>query len=220
MTSTTFGCTLEQNIELEFPDHIEGVDIELGLQRVLGNKSWYVSMLRKFVEIHAGTAEEIRQALLSDHRGTALRLAHTVKSIVGNIGSAVVQQDAAELEKLLSMPGSDTEISGALDRFEKSFCILVAELKSKVPPAKPLRVVEVNQQALKLLCGKLADLLKDNDSEAVTLIESNEEILKSAFGSDYTGIRSAISEFNFDCARTDLLRALLNAGVDIKDSRC
>jgi HPt (histidine-containing phosphotransfer) domain-containing protein len=220
MTSTTSNGTLAQKIELEFPAHIEGVDVELGLQRVLGNKSWYISMLRKFVEIHASTTEGIRQALLSDNRETALRLAHTVKSIVGNIGSAVVQQDAAELEKLLSMPGSDTEISAALDRFEKSLDLLVAELKSKVPPEKPLQVVEVNQQALTLLCEKLADLLKDNDSEAVTLIESNKEILKSAFASEYTGIRSAISDFNFDCARTDLLRALLNAGIHIKDSGC
>jgi hypothetical protein len=107
-----------------------------------------------------------------------------------------------------------------LDRFEKSLDLLVAELKSKVPPEKPLQVVEVNQQALTLLCEKLADLLKDNDSEAVTLIESNKEILKSAFASEYTGIRSAISDFNFDCARTDLLRALLNAGIHIKDSGC
>ena len=197
------------------PDALEGVDIETGLQRVLGNKSWYLSLLRKFVELHADTAGEIRQALAAGDRETAFRLAHTIKGVTDNIGAAAVHVAAAVLEKFLGSPTADAAVFSALDSFEKSLVSLVTELRAKVPPETLQQMVVLDLQALVPLCEKLACLLREDDSEAVSLLEANEAAFKAAFTSEYQGLRALITEYSFEKAYALLVDAVATAGLRV-----
>ncbi|MDD2711908.1 MAG: response regulator, partial [Simplicispira sp.] len=84
----SMGRALPQHVvyqaDIELPV-IEGLDQEAGLRRVLGKKSLYLSMLRKFVTGQASVLEDVKAALNEGDWMTAERLAHTLKSVAGNI---------------------------------------------------------------------------------------------------------------------------------------
>src|SRR6185369_15045052 len=82
----------------KLPEGIEGLDTTLGLSRMMGKKSLYLAMLRRYLAGQRSVALEMRQALASGDRPTAERLAHTTKAVSGNIGATLVQDRAAALE--------------------------------------------------------------------------------------------------------------------------
>ena len=82
----------------ELPEGIEGLDTTLGLSRMMGKKSLYIAMLRRYLAGQRSVALEMRQALAAGDRPTAERIAHTTKAVSGNIGATLVQDRAAVLE--------------------------------------------------------------------------------------------------------------------------
>ena len=79
-------------------ERIAGLDTALGLSRMLGKKSLYLAMLRRYVAGQAHVVRDIREAWRSGDKATAERLAHTTKAVSGNIGATLVQDRAAALE--------------------------------------------------------------------------------------------------------------------------
>ncbi len=84
----------------EVPE-IEGVDIKDGLKRVGGNTRLYRDLLMKFAAKHSDAGLQISDALHMGDRGTAERIAHTVKGVAGNMGIKPVQFSAEKLEKAI-----------------------------------------------------------------------------------------------------------------------
>ena len=102
----------------ELPEGIPGLDTKLGLSRMLGKKSLYVAMLRRYVAGQGTVAAEIRQALAAGDRPTAERLAHTTKAVSGTIGATLVQDRAAELESALRDSGRAEDVDQQVDQLE------------------------------------------------------------------------------------------------------
>src|SRR4029453_8528407 len=80
---------------------IAGLDTKDGLSRVGGNSVLYMKLLRQFIEQHALTVEQVTDALAKGDTALAERLAHTLKGVAGNVGSAQVQSAAGALEKAI-----------------------------------------------------------------------------------------------------------------------
>ncbi|HXE49296.1 MAG TPA: response regulator, partial [Ramlibacter sp.] len=85
-------------LESDLPVGIPGLDTALGLGRMMGKKTLYLAMLRRYAAGQRSVGIEIRQALAAGDRSTAERLAHTTKGVSGNIGATLVQDRAAALE--------------------------------------------------------------------------------------------------------------------------
>ena len=68
----------------ELPEGIPGLDTTLGLSRMMGKKSLYLAMLRRYLAGQRSVSAEMRQALAAGDRLTAERLAHTTKAVSGN----------------------------------------------------------------------------------------------------------------------------------------
>ncbi|MDR2187070.1 MAG: PAS domain S-box protein [Azonexus sp.] len=78
---------------------ISGLNVEEGLNRVLGKHKLYLSILRKFADSQAEQLEQLQQAMESGHLAEAERFAHTIKSVCGNVGAApALCEHAARLE--------------------------------------------------------------------------------------------------------------------------
>ncbi|MFM7192756.1 MAG: response regulator, partial [Microcystaceae cyanobacterium] len=77
---------------------IPQLDTQDGLRRVLGKKTLYLSMLRKFLASQSSFQSQITAALETGDHQTAERLAHTLKGVAGNIGANAVQEAARQLE--------------------------------------------------------------------------------------------------------------------------
>jgi signal transduction histidine kinase/DNA-binding response OmpR family regulator/HPt (histidine-containing phosphotransfer) domain-containing protein len=87
--------------ELAFLPEIEGLDSFNALRRVLGKKTLYESMLRKFITGQKSVVAEIAGALQENAWEDAERLAHTLKGVAGNIGATAVVSIATQLESAL-----------------------------------------------------------------------------------------------------------------------
>ncbi len=78
---------------------VAGLNVELGLQHVLGNQELYLSILRKYASNYKDAARTILTALSDGDYETAERLAHTLKGVSGSIGAEAMQKTAALLEQ-------------------------------------------------------------------------------------------------------------------------
>jgi two-component system sensor histidine kinase/response regulator len=68
---------------------------------MMGKKTLYLAMLRRYVDGQKKVVADIRQALACGDAATAERLAHTTKAVSANVGATLVQERAAELEAAL-----------------------------------------------------------------------------------------------------------------------
>jgi polar amino acid transport system substrate-binding protein len=91
---------------------LPGVDTHDGVKRLGGNVTSYIKLLKKFAENQAGAISEMTQALQSGDRELAIRLAHTLKGVSGNIGAAKLQQLALDIET--SIKNESDENAGPL----------------------------------------------------------------------------------------------------------
>lgn len=76
---------------------VPGLDAATGLRRAMGRDALYRSLLQRFVQGQAGAVEAVRVALQQADGDTAVRLAHSLKGVAGQVGAAGVQGDAAAL---------------------------------------------------------------------------------------------------------------------------
>jgi len=75
-----------------------GISIQNGLRRVGGNEELYIKILHKFADEYPDTTDQIVKALQADDQELAMRTAHSIKGVAGNIGAEELQAAAAEVE--------------------------------------------------------------------------------------------------------------------------
>lgn len=98
--TTVTPATDEIAIEIDLPA-IEGLDIDKGMNRVIGNRSLYLKTAGKFVKNYRSAGADIRALLASNDNEAAVRLAHSLKGVAGLIGADKVQKLSENLEKAL-----------------------------------------------------------------------------------------------------------------------
>jgi len=114
----------------ELPTHVAGLDTALGLSRMLGKKSLYVAMLRRYVAGQEHVVREIRDAWRAGDAGTAERLAHTTKAVSGNIGATLVQERATALEAALRQGADAEQVEQLVGALEAPLWDLLAALRA------------------------------------------------------------------------------------------
>src|SRR6185369_159109 len=106
-------------------DGIEGLDTALGLSRMMGKKSLYAAMLRRYVAGQQQVVAEMRQALATGDAVTAERIAHTTKAVSGNVGATGIQERAAALEAAIGERRAPAELAQYLDELEAPLAALL-----------------------------------------------------------------------------------------------
>jgi two-component system sensor histidine kinase/response regulator len=119
------------------PQDIAGLDTPLGLSRMLGKKSLYVAMLRRYATGQKGVCEQIHQALAMGDMPTAERLAHTTKGVSGNIGATGIQNLAGALEQSLKEYQPPLDVQQRLRELEGPLAALVEALEYQLGAEQP-----------------------------------------------------------------------------------
>lgn len=187
---------------------IAGLDRSLGLVQVGGKPARYLSVLRKFLVGYTGWAERLHQTLDRHDTDTAVREAHTVKGLLGTIGALKLQQIAAALEQTLNQDSSPEAVKQLMQQLEQGLAALLQELREKLPPEQGAAASTVNEQELAALCGQLAALLQHDDLAAATLFEEHAAILNAAFPVGFSGLETAIRQFEYEAALAVLERLI------------
>ncbi|MGV8057629.1 MAG: response regulator [Smithellaceae bacterium] len=185
---------------------IPGLDTSLGLKRVMGKKTFYIEMLKKYIENQDDAPVKIRQSLDADDPGTAERLAHTIKGVSGNIGATELQEMAAQVEKAIKDGNSRETVDALMVPLAEAHTALISGLKKVFPvqdrrtesggPASP-----ADQEKAIDLFIKLGKLLADDDSESVDLLDEEGNLIGSLLGAaQFNAIEKAVKDYDFEKA--------------------
>ena len=190
---------------------VAGLDTATGLRRVMGNRTLYLSLLRKFVQGQGEVVPHIRRAMEVRDQPLALRLAHTLKSVAGNIGLTQVQLAAESLE--LSLRGLDAVAQGAeLMALEEVLAPSLQGLRAALQPAPEVAAATgvVSPEALQRVCQELRRLVEDDDMEAIEVARRHEPLLRAACLEDFARLDAALQAFDFEAAAAIIQQAMDN----------
>jgi CheY-like chemotaxis protein/HPt (histidine-containing phosphotransfer) domain-containing protein len=130
---------------VELPDTLDGIDMETGLIRMGENQQLFRNLLVKFRTDYAGVASELANLLKSENLEDARRLAHTIKSVAGNLGAEALAGAAGNLETAISLEDAD-ELPRAIDTFTRELKRVVTALQDvKAPPEGVQSVVKTTK---------------------------------------------------------------------------
>ncbi|MBS4096710.1 MAG: diguanylate cyclase [Sulfuricella sp.] len=201
----------ETHPETEVP-RLAGVNTEEGLACVNGNVALYRKILKSFRNDQADVVARIREACRFGEWENAVRLAHTLRGLAGNVGADGLVGIARALETTLRNQ-RDEQVAPLLDALDGSVEALLGEIDRVMPQsrgaAENLLVAEGNS-ALESAPGQEArlTLLVVDDTR------QNIELLCAALGPDYqyqiamdgeSALRIATSESKPDLVLLDVM---------------
>jgi two-component system, sensor histidine kinase and response regulator len=117
------GSEAMQDFDISLLSQIKGLDVRAGLRRMAGMKGLYVSTLRSFVEKQADVVDRIRGSINSGDIDKAIRGAHTLKGLSGQIEAQAVTGLAAGIEATLTAGTPDRALP-LLDRLAPILLLL------------------------------------------------------------------------------------------------
>lgn len=120
--------------EPAWPVALAGLDLALGLQRAMGMKPLYLSMLGRYRDGRRDTPAQVRQALDAGDIQTAELLSHSLRGVSAQIGAIRVADDAQALEHAIREGRSRACLDILLDGLESSLGELTAALDAGLPP--------------------------------------------------------------------------------------
>ena len=110
--------------------NIAGIDTQLGLKSIGGKRERYESLLRKFAERQAGTAEAIRGALSVGDASTAEREAHSLKGAASTLGATALAKHAVDVEIAIQ---TGQNVDEALESLSHSLVAVVKAIRAAFP---------------------------------------------------------------------------------------
>jgi len=185
-------------LQLHGIENIAGLDVRLGLMRVLGKQPVYVSMLKKFVAGQKNAVAQMTEALDAQDWNAAGLHAHTLKGVAGNIGAGPLQAQAECLETAIMEKHPLESIDRQVALLSALLSALIGQLEANLPEEKAVHAaVVIDRAQLGKVCAKLLQLLNDDDAEAGDVLDEHGALLRSALGDSYQLIDSAIRNFDF-----------------------
>ena len=202
---------------------IEGLNINAGLNHCLGKQGLYLSLLCKFAETQKQFSQQLDHALATEQMKVAERLTHTLKGLAGNLGAEQLKKDAATIEGILH--AHQIPLAMQLQPFLQSLSTNLQNLVSQIEEnlqqpeqTEPEPPVQIDRVALENFIFQIAQLLEENNSEAVDKIEANKALLKIAFAEQFQPFYAAVHNFDLELA-ADILKqcsAKLQIGLIVK----
>jgi len=182
---------------------LDGIDTQQGLRHVAGNRALYRRILRKFVHSQRDAVARIRQSVAEGRREEAIRLAHTLKGVAGNIGAAGLQAQALALETMLKRGEMDA-FDAHCETLARALAGIVHAIESGLSAdAHGSDGVQDTQdaQALAPLLRQLHALLQDDDTDAVEVLEQiSARAPRFAREQGLRAISEAVEQYDFERA--------------------
>lgn len=187
---------------------LEILDVNDGVERVMGDRDLYSRMLRRFRKDYIDGDRPIRAALATGEPGVAHRLAHTIKGAAGMIGARRLHQHAADLETALrTAAGSEMLHLEKLTPALADVLWVIDGILDDTPTAPPHSFSGCNPIADPALLTQLLDLLANGDGAAIDLLEEFEASLRAILGdARFDEVATAANEFDYEAALAALRR--------------
>ncbi|OBV39480.1 response regulator [Janthinobacterium psychrotolerans] len=186
---------------------VPGLKMAEALRRVGGNAGLMRKLLDRFVETQFDAMLRIAVAIENNQLEKAIREAHTLKGLAGNIGAGGLADSAARVEHLLSL-GSHDGLPQALEACTQALDELVPKiaqaLQGRVTPAPGLAVA-VDRAQLESRLRELSQLLLQDDAQAVKHLDGIAPMLVAAGQAEHARqLKRMLGQYDFEGALAQL----------------
>ncbi|ABV85956.1 PAS domain S-box protein [Shewanella pealeana] len=213
----------QQTQELLFWPQHEALDIDKGLQLVQNSVRLYRRIFERFYSGKRHIAEDIESALSQGKTDDAIRYAHTLKGVSGNLCSPDLVSLAAQVEAKL-IDSSTADVSDEVAKIAEltvSICAAIADWMhhldsndrdESADDKKP----QMSEPELQQAVSELLQMLEEADSDAVDKMSEIRERVSESLWKKMSPAVAMVNSYQFDQA-VDLIHALFNAGSPTKD---
>lgn len=194
----------------------EIIDVNDGIERVMGNRDLYGRMLRRFRDDYQDGALAIRSALAGNDKTLAHRLAHTVKGAAGMIGAHRLLDRASQLEEALrtGAGGEREALASLITEFEKVLHLLDRMIDGSPTPGIAVVAPQRTLLADSALLERLLELLSKEDGAALDLLDESNASLRVILGeATLQRVSAALKEFKYGEALGALWATAYGAGI-------
>ncbi len=184
--------------EEKFPiPDIEGLNVVEGIHRVGNNLKLYKTLLEKFANNYTSFRDEINEALSSNDIELAIRLAHTLKGVAGNIGAKSLNRSAAKLEKEIKNGGKIEIINEYIEKTYNSLNILTESIKKVLHITdKKSEYNDIPRAEIKNLLVKLKKSVSEYDADSLQLLKKIGKVKGMEF--ELERIESKLNDYDFE----------------------
>ncbi|PJJ20605.1 signal transduction histidine kinase [Janthinobacterium sp. 67] len=198
--------------EAELPV-IAGLKMAEAMRRVGGNAALMRKLLDRFVETQFDAMQRIVAAIENNQLETAIREAHTLKGLAGNIGAGGLADSAARVEHLLSL-GSHDGLPQALAACTLALDELVPKIvlamqsrghAAEAGGAALAHVAPVDRARLEAGLRELSQLLQQDDAQAVRHLDGIGPVLVAAGQAEHARqLKRMLGQYDFEGALAQL----------------
>jgi HPt (histidine-containing phosphotransfer) domain-containing protein len=214
MTSDTNS---QESIELRAdPVTRDTLDVNDGIERVMGNRDLYSRMLRRFRNDYQEGVLPMRTARARDDQLRAHRLVHTIKGASGMIGAHRLHQRACELEEAIRTEAGDQRelLASLTPEFDRVLQLLDVLLDGSPPSGVAVHVPQRQLLGDAALLARLIELLSNGDGGAVDLLEESHASLKVILGDAMLErVAAAVNGFRYEEALRALGETAYGSGI-------
>ena len=185
---------------------LPGLDIAKGLETLRGGENFYCEMISELIRLHGADDEVIRVAVDTGNFRQAIRLAHTLKGVSGNLSALTVQTVANELENALKddqLDKVDTlvmRLTDALRELRSSALLLVEKPCS--PDSGGVALLPVPVEVPPLL-EQLSLHLQKRQMAALNIMKKLKDLLSgTVVAPEITLLSAAVERLEFETAAT------------------
>ena len=172
------------------------IDLEAGVERMMGNRALYLRVLARFRSDYRDAAAPIREALAAGEHNLARRLAHTIKGAAGMIDAPALHGAALALEDAVHGARDPAPLLQQLDAALAAVLRVLDGMDLTAPAAAPPTPVATGDAR-----AQLRAMLDIGDGAALELVAAAHGELSGYLGErDYAALRVAIADFDYERA--------------------
>ncbi len=218
----TIPRTEEPEEDFQLPETLPGIDIQIGLRNLAGNKKKFRKLLLQFAEEFGDTEERMRDILDRGDVKAGGRLIHNLKGVSGNIGATALWSVSESFEHALKCCASDNfqvlmrQFGEAIRQVFESAAVLK---QARSGESLPLMSDEPEKAAPLLI--RIRNMLRENDLVEEDLLAGLVRYLgNSRYRETVTRLQEHIERFDYEKALRilDDLARDMNVSPDTGDS--
>ena len=188
---------------------VPGLDVAAGLRLARGREKLYLSLLRRYIDNQRDFPAFLEAAILAADWQSAVRLAHTLKGLSGQIGAQTLRAMAELLEMALKERESMNVIDSLRGQIADLLGHLIAAIEASLPESITVPAArEIDIQQFREVCANLVPQLESGAFSAGHVLEAHEALLRAGLGSSFEAIKAAIHEFDYEAALRELNKAI------------
>ncbi len=213
------GMDMEKKTNIDFPQRLPGIDVELGLKRINWNTKLYGKLLIGFFKEYATFAQDLRSVIEKNEIAMALNLLHKFKGVAANISAYEMQYCAQKLEDIVSQNNKE-EIDSLLNMLAvalQSFESVVKKISKTNETQAHNSESQVNTKEIEKILHRLQIYIwEDNVDAKIALEELEKHIYGSRFSEEMQILSESIGNFDFEEAKEPLQKIAKELNLDLR----